>query len=80
MNFPSWLKRLIAAFVGGAFNSMAAIIIDPVAFNLSGQWRKTLGVAIAGGVLAVSGFLQRFPSPQDGATPSNPNQSNTEIK
>lgn len=75
MSFPNWLKRMIAAFIGGAFNAMAVVVIDPFAFNFSGQWRKTLGVAVAGGILAVSGFLRQFPGPDSAPTINQPTEN-----
>jgi hypothetical protein len=58
-----WLHGLTAAFITGAANSVAVVIIDPVAFNFGEQWKKTLGVAVVSGCIGAAAYLQRSPLP-----------------
>jgi hypothetical protein len=57
----SWLKGIVAAFIGGSANVVTVIVIDPIAFNLGEQWKKTLIAAFVGGILAVAGYLKQSP-------------------
>lgn len=61
MDFSLWLKGIAATFIGGAFNAISVIVIDPVAFNFGAQWKKTLMAAFFGGILAVSAYLKQSP-------------------
>lgn len=57
-NWKIWVEGLISAFVGGASNVIAMVIVDPLSFNFTTQWRHTAGAALAGGVLAVAMYLK----------------------
>lgn len=58
-----WIKGLVAAFIGGAANSITAIIIDPQAFNLGEQWAKTASFALVSGVVSAALYLKKSPLP-----------------
>lgn len=60
-----WFKGLIAAFVSGAVNTLTNIAIDPVAFNLHEQWKKTLFAAIVAGGMGAALYLKQAPVPPD---------------
>jgi hypothetical protein len=64
----NWLKGLAAAFVGGAANMITVVVVDPQAFNLGDQWKKTAIAALVGGVLAAAGYLKQSPIPPDAPT------------
>lgn len=75
MSFPKsflpWLKGLVAAFIGASAQTITLIVVDPVAFNLGNQWKKTLTAALVAGALATTSYLAKSPIPE---TP------NTEVK
>ena len=58
-----WLHGLAAGFIGAAAGSITVTVIDPAAFNFTTQWRKTLAVAIVGGIFQAAGYLAKSPLP-----------------
>jgi hypothetical protein len=78
MNFPTWARNVIAAFIYGAANAISAVAVAPETFNLGAQWKKTLAMALVGGVLSAARYLEKWLAPV--VQSSNPNPSNTEIK
>lgn len=58
-----WLHGLAAVFIGAAANSITVAVVDPVAFNFGNQWKKTLTVAIVGGIFQAAGYLAKSPLP-----------------
>jgi hypothetical protein len=62
-SFLPWLKGLIAAFVAAGAQAITLIVVDPVAFNLGAQWKKTLTAALIAGALAAAGYLAKSPIP-----------------
>ena len=59
-----WLHGLLAAFIGGAVNSLSVILVDPVGFNFSTGLRKLASVAGAGALIGVIGYLKKSPLPE----------------
>jgi hypothetical protein len=61
--FMIWAKWLVAAFVGGAANSVSVMIVDPVAFNLQEGMGKVLTVALVSGLISAAMYLRQSPLP-----------------
>jgi hypothetical protein len=59
-----WVKGLIGAAIGGAANSVSAMIIDPTAFNL-GDLRKLAAFALVSGAISAALYLKQSPVPPD---------------
>ena len=65
MNWKSWLKGLIAAVVGGAANTGAAVIVAPETFNFGTGLGKLLSMIGAGAIIALLHYLQQSPVPRE---------------
>jgi len=65
-----WLHGLAAVFIGGAAHSVAGMVIKPGAFNLGAEWRSTLALAVASGVISAAAYLMRSPVPPLPETPT----------
>lgn len=59
----NWLKGLLAAFIGGSANAVTVMVIDPTAFNLNEQWRKTASAALVSGLVSAALYLKQSPLP-----------------
>jgi hypothetical protein len=59
-----WGKGLVAAFIGGAANSVSVMIVDPVAFNLNEGVSKVGTVALVSGVVSAALYLKQSPIPE----------------
>ena len=69
MPFESWLKGILAAGIGGAANSITALIVDPTQFNFSNGLGKLASFAGVGALLAVAGYLAKSPIWGNGQKP-----------
>ena len=64
-----WIRSAIAAVVGGTANSVVAMVVDPVAFNLNDL--PKLGKLAAGAALiSLAFYLKQAPVPPEETTPS----------
>lgn len=64
LNWRKWLKGLIAAVIGGAANSVVAMVVDPVAFNF--QDLPKLGkLAACAALISLAFYLKQAPVPPD---------------
>ena len=62
-NIMKWIKGIISAAIGGAANSVSAIIIAPETFNIHEGVNKLGFMAGAGAILAVANYLKQSPLP-----------------
>lgn len=60
-----WLDGIISAGVSGAVNGIAAIVVDPVNFNLQEGFSKVVSLAAAGAFIGVIMYLRQSPLPTD---------------
>jgi hypothetical protein len=75
LNWKKWLYAMVATVIGGAANSIVAMIVDPKAFNL--QDLPKLGqFAIGAAIISFVLYLQKAPVPpleeDEAAKPGNP--------
>jgi len=57
-----WLKGLISALIGGAANSIVAMIVEPSTFNLfEGGAYKLGAMAATGAILSGAMYLKQSP-------------------
>ena len=63
MNWYDWLRGLIGGFIGGAANSVSAVIIDPATFNLQAGLSKLVSLAVVSGIVSAALFLAHSPIP-----------------
>lgn len=59
-----WFKGLIAAFIGAGAQAITVVVVDPIAFNFTNQWKKTMTAALVAAVLAAAGYLAKSPVPE----------------
>jgi len=64
MNWKAWLHGLTSAFVGGAANSISAMVIDPKEFNLQEGLPKVLTMWGVSGVISAGLYLKQSPLPR----------------
>lgn len=57
-----WFKGLVAAVIGGSANSVVAMVVDPVAFNLH-DLPKLGKLAIGAAVISLAFYLKQSPVP-----------------
>lgn len=62
-NWKVWLKGLVAAAIGGAANSVALLIVDPMTFNFGEGIGRVKTVALTSALLSVAMYLQKSPLP-----------------
>lgn len=62
MDFPLWLKGLVAALIGGFTDAVTRLIVDPDTFDIT-QWKKVLVSAVVSGVVTVAAYLKASPLP-----------------
>ncbi len=58
----AWFYGLMAGVVGGAANTIAAVLVDPVAFNFN-DLSKLGKLALAGAVISLVLYLKQSPLP-----------------
>ncbi len=76
MNWKPWLHGLGSAFVGGAANSISAMVIDPVDFNLQEGLHKVLSMWAVSGLISAGLYLKQSPLPRfDGGSDSSGTKS-----
>lgn len=63
-NWRVWLHGLIAAFIGGGANAIAAAAIAPDEFNLNTGLRKLGILFLVSGILNAAGYLKQSPVPK----------------
>lgn len=69
MTWKQWFHSLIAAVVGGAANTLSAVLVAPDQFNFSHAGMiKLAEMAGAGALISLVMFLKQSPVPGD----SNP--------
>lgn len=68
-----WVHGLTAAFITGGTGSIAVMMVDPEAFNLGAQWKKTATVALVNGLIGAAAYLQKAPLPPLPDESENPN-------
>jgi len=59
-----WIKGLLAAAIGGAANTIAVVIVDPVNFNLVTGAGKVATVAAVGAIMSAAAYLKKSPIPE----------------
>lgn len=64
MNWRTWLKSLVAAVIGGTANTLSAMLVDPVAFNIN-DLPKLGKLAIGSAIISLVLFLKQSPLPND---------------
>ncbi len=64
MNWRTWLKSLVAAVIGGTANTLSALLVDPVAFNIN-DLPKLGKLAIGSAIISLVLFLKQSPLPND---------------
>ena len=65
MNWKQWVYGLVNAIVSSAANSVTAVVVDPVKFNLS-SWegfRNMSAMAGVGGLVGFWMYLKQSPLP-----------------
>lgn len=61
----TWIYGLIAGIIGGTANTLAAVFVDPVAFNFN-DLPKLGKLAMAGAVISLVLYLKQSPLPPPG--------------
>lgn len=69
-SFVFWAHGLVAVFIGGVANSIAAVAVAPESFNLGAQWRQTLTFALISGIISAAAYLKASPLPTLPTTPT----------
>ena len=64
MNWRTWLKSLVAAVIGGTANTLSAMLVDPVAFNIN-DLPKLGKLAVGSAIISLVLFLKQSPLPND---------------
>ena len=64
----SWSYGLASAVIGGAANTIAAVIVAPETFNLNAGLNKLVSMAGIGAVLAAANYLKQSPLPASETT------------
>jgi len=64
LRWELWLKSLFAAFIGGAANAVANVIVAPATFNFTDGKQKLIESAIISGCIAVCLYLKGSPLPK----------------
>ena len=59
----SWVYGLASAIIGGAANTIAAVIVAPETFNLQAGLSKLCSMAGIWAVLAAANYLKQSPLP-----------------
>lgn len=60
----AWFKGLVAAIIGGAANSVALIVVDPIAFDPLVNFMAIGKVALVGAIISVAAYLKKSPIPE----------------
>jgi hypothetical protein len=58
----AWLYGMVAGVIGGTANTLAAVFVDPVAFNFN-DLPKLGKLALAGAVISLVLYLKQSPLP-----------------
>lgn len=64
LNWSVWFKNLAAAVIGGVSNSVVAMVVDPVAFNLN-DLPKLGKLAIGAAIISLAFYLKQSPVPPE---------------
>ena len=62
-NWKVWLHSLVASVIGGTANTLAAMFVDPTAFNTH-DLPKLGKLALAGAIISLVLYLQKSPLPK----------------
>ncbi len=62
-NWKTWLYSLAASVIGGTANTLAAMFVDPAAFNFH-DLPKLGKLALAGAIISLVLYLQKSPRPK----------------
>lgn len=62
LDWKKWLVGIFAAAIGGAANSVVAMLVDPVAFNF-GDLPKLGKLAAGGALISLAFYLKQSPVP-----------------
>ena len=65
MDWKTWLKGLIAAFIGAAANGVVLSITDPATFNFKEGIGHLGAVCLTSGIIAVALYLKQSPLPKE---------------
>ncbi len=61
-----WARSILAAAIGAVSNSIAVMVVDPIAFNFTKAGLTKVGeVALVSAIVAVAHVLQKSPLPGD---------------
>jgi hypothetical protein len=63
-SFKKWLRRLVASVIGGAANTIVAMLVDPKAFNLS-DLPKLGNFALGAAIISLALYLAKEPLPPE---------------
>lgn len=67
LDWSTWFKNIFAAIIGGAANSVVAMLVDPVAFNFN-DLRKLGTLAAGGAIISLAFYLKQSPVPPNEET------------
>jgi hypothetical protein len=65
MDWKTWLKGLLAAFIGAAANGVILSVTDPATFNFQAGIVHLGSVCLTSGVVSVALYLKQSPLPKE---------------
>lgn len=68
-SWRSWLRGLIAAFIGGAANAITNVIVAPETFNFQNGKAKLATAALVSGLFMAAAYLKQSPIPPEDSEP-----------
>lgn len=63
MDWETWIKGILSAFIGAAANGVTLMIVDPANFNLQTGGKQLLTVCLVSGLVSVAMYLKQSPLP-----------------
>jgi hypothetical protein len=70
-SWRAWLHGLSAAIIGGGANAVTLVILDPLKFNLQGEWKNLVVAVAVSSITSAALYLQKSPLPDENTTPSS---------
>lgn len=64
LDWTRWLQGIFAAAIGGAANSIVAMLVDPTAFNFN-DLPKLGKLAAGGAIISLAFYLKQSPVPSE---------------
>jgi fructose-specific phosphotransferase system IIC component len=61
----AWLLGFLNGIVNGFFGGVAVVIVDPVKFNLTTEWKHLLYVCLIMALMAAANYLRQSPFPSE---------------